>query len=129
MFDATPYRVEFIDGGAAVLLEPLTWRTTNTVIRVPAGFRTDGASVPALFWWLVGHPFSYSLLKSATLHDFELETGLAPAAVIHRRFYVSLRSRGNGRLRSSVCFLGAWAGEIRRRVTGKSAVVRDMPTV
>lgn len=125
MFDATPFRVEFIDGGAAVLLEPLTWRTTNTVLRVPVGFQTDGASIPSLFWWLVGHPFSYSLLKSATLHDYELETGTAPTAVIHRRFYASLRSRGNGLVRSSVCFLGAWAGEVRRRITSESAVRRD----
>jgi hypothetical protein len=128
MFDGAPFDVRFHDGGTVELLEPLTWRTSNTVIRVPVGFRTDGASVPAVFWWLVGHPFSYSLLKSATLHDFELETGYAPAAVVHRRFYVSLRSRGNGRVRSSVCFLGAWAGEIRRRLTGRSARRADVPT-
>lgn len=127
MFDDTPYRLQFVNAGLAVLLEPLVWRTSQTVIRVPAGFITDGASIPAVCWWLVGHPFSYSLLKSATLHDYELAAGVAPAAVIHCRLYASLRACGNGRVRSAVCFAGAWVGECRRRVRRAWGAWRDVP--
>lgn len=127
MFDDTPYRVQFLNGGSAVLLGALTWRTRNTFVRVPAGFVTDGASIPPLCWWLVGHPFSYSLLKAATLHDYELQLASAPPAVIHRRLYHALRSCGNGRVRAGVCFAGAWIGEGWRRVRRACRAVWDVP--
>jgi len=34
------------------------------------GFVTDGASIPAAFWLLVGHPFDPDYMCAALLHDF-----------------------------------------------------------
>ena len=33
------------------------------------GFSSDGASIPRLLWWLIGHPFLHSYLLAAVLHD------------------------------------------------------------
>jgi hypothetical protein len=42
-------------------------------IVVPAGFRTDGASVPRLLWWL-WPPFGGRYDQAATLHDYLYRT-------------------------------------------------------
>lgn len=43
---------------------------------VPAGFVTDGASIPWVFWALLGSPFSPRLMRAATAHDYLYREGL-----------------------------------------------------
>lgn len=73
-------------------LQPLPdgdhWRTTTRLtykhkaqgtvirVRVPAGFVTDGASIPRLLWSLVGHPLG-EYHPAAIVHD-ALYDGTAP---------------------------------------------------
>jgi len=38
-------------------------------IDVPKGFVCDGASIPRIFWSLVGHPLSGGPLRAAVIHD------------------------------------------------------------
>lgn len=40
----------------------------DVVYKVPAGFDTDFASIPQVFWWRVA-PFKANLVASAILHD------------------------------------------------------------
>ena len=39
-------------------------------VTVPPGFESDGASIPAPFWWLVGPPIRSNHLVPAVVHDF-----------------------------------------------------------
>lgn len=39
-------------------------------IAVPAGFETDGASIPAIFWPIFGPPLRSNHLPAAVVHDF-----------------------------------------------------------
>lgn len=41
--------------------------------RVPAGFISDGASIPRVFWWLIGHPLMGDYRRAALVHDFACE--------------------------------------------------------
>lgn len=54
------------------LLEPLVWEVddlgSGLIVEVPAGFVTDGASVPRLLWWLL--PMTGSYMRPAALHDY-----------------------------------------------------------
>lgn len=43
-------------------------------LSVPAGFRSDGASVPRFFWRLVFPPGDALALRAAILHDFIYRT-------------------------------------------------------
>ena len=43
-------------------------------LTVPAGFRSDGASVPRFFWRLVFPPGDALALRAAILHDFIYRT-------------------------------------------------------
>lgn len=41
----------------------------NQRIQVPEGFKTDGASIPRIFWTIVGHPMS-RYAQAAVVHDY-----------------------------------------------------------
>lgn len=49
-----------------------TWtdEAGSHLVQVPASYVTDGASVPRVFWSLVGHPLGKRTLPAAILHDF-----------------------------------------------------------
>jgi hypothetical protein len=63
----TTLRLEAEQPGYWVLLEPLIWDSKLTVI-VPKGFRTDLASIPRLFRWLLQQ--NGKSRRAAVLHDF-----------------------------------------------------------
>lgn len=54
---------------------------------VPAGFSTDGATVPRLFWALA-HPFGKGL-QAAVLHDWLLASSV-PRAIADREYHLAL---------------------------------------
>ena len=53
-------------GNVYTLLEPLRWGE----LTVPAGFESDGASVPRFFWRAVFPPGDAAALRAAILHDW-----------------------------------------------------------
>lgn len=80
------------------LLEPLTWEAEAGTIEIPAGFETDGASVPRFLWPFF--PLTGRYLRAAVLHDYLwtlLEAGaphvLAPTrAAADRQFLHAMRA-------------------------------------
>ena len=86
-----------------VLNEPLTWTDPDgTVITIPAGFTSDGASLPSSVWWLLGGKLSLEWISAAIVHDFSVVfyATTAPFAPSHRvaaeRFYRGIRADGMG---------------------------------
>ncbi len=57
-------------GNVYVLQEDLLFAD----LRVPAGFRSDGASVPRFFWRAVFPPGEAAALQAAILHDYVYRT-------------------------------------------------------
>ena len=55
--------------------------TANRGIEVDAGVYTDGASIPRLFWVIVGHPFEPDVIAAAFVHDMVYCAELFPRAV------------------------------------------------
>ena len=53
-------------GNVYTLLEPLYCRGLS----IPAGFKSDGASVPRLFWRVVFPPGDACALRAAIIHDY-----------------------------------------------------------
>lgn len=61
--------------GLYELVEPLnivytTDKDEILAVRVPAGYQTDGASIPRALWEEVGSPFSPEFMTAAIVHDF-----------------------------------------------------------
>ncbi len=51
-------------------------------ITVPAGFVTDGASIPRLAWRVVGPPIRGRYFRAAVVHDWMYHSGSAGSRVI-----------------------------------------------
>lgn len=68
----TPAKLEMLSDFKWKLLEPFEYRVgslkSNEVIRVPAGFVTDLASIPRLFWGIFPPHGEYA--KAAIIHDY-----------------------------------------------------------
>jgi hypothetical protein len=63
----------------ATLLSDVVYKSNDTIYRVPAGYVTDGASVPRALSWL--YPKYGAYLKAAIVHDW-LITDLLPTGEI-----------------------------------------------
>ena len=75
------------------LVEPLKYQGNTELFDVPVGFKTDFASVPTIFQWLI--PRSGRYTKAAVLHDHlwrkEPDLSRADADGIFRRAMADLR--------------------------------------
>jgi len=64
------------------VVEPLVYRGRSDTFVIPAGFRTDFASVPRVVVWLIPRFGRYTV--AAVLHDWLVTEGLATRAVSSR---------------------------------------------
>jgi hypothetical protein len=62
--------LRWVDGKKYVLLKEFTYiRDNGTVVTAPAGFRTDGASIPRSVWPIVFAPMGPAA-PAGVLHDY-----------------------------------------------------------
>lgn len=87
--------VEFLPDGRNVRIESgLSYTDPDgTVWDVPAGTETDGASVPAVFWFMYP-PFTGSYRYAAFVHDFYCQTKSRSWQATHLMFYYASRAAG-----------------------------------
>jgi hypothetical protein len=72
---------------------------------VPAGFQTDGASIPLFFQPLIGGPWTESYVKAAVVHDFYIRRSSVSAGAVHKVFYFALLAAGNSLGRAQEMYL------------------------
>lgn len=77
----------------------------SSVFVVPAGFSSDGASVPRALWWLCGDPMERPRLYAALLHDWLYTTGVVSRAEADAIYYAMLRHFGYSPMDASVNYL------------------------
>lgn len=78
------------------------------VLYVPKGFKSDGASVPRLFWRVVFPPLDNKSLKAAIFHDYIYRTDLGDwkRKEADRMFYYSLLWNGVPFTNATLAYLG-----------------------
>jgi hypothetical protein len=81
-FDSPPLTVRRASDQLWEVVEPLVYRGRRDTFVVPAGFRTDFASVPRVVVWLIPSFGRYT--PAAVLHDWLVTTGLDTGAVSSR---------------------------------------------
>ncbi|MCX8016371.1 MAG: DUF1353 domain-containing protein [Rhodocyclaceae bacterium] len=83
----TPAILEIVGANRWRLAEPFEYHVgaypSEEVVRVPAGFETDLASIPRLFWPILPPQGRYA--KAAILHDWLYALGPAGDAAARRR--------------------------------------------
>lgn len=114
-----PVRVEWTcDGRYMQLLEPLVYvDSCGRRWTAPAGYRTDGASIPRFFWRVIGSPFVGKYRRAAVIHDVYCSEGKKlkknkvligkdrKSPAIHKLFHEMMLTDGTSRLRARVMYL------------------------
>ena len=85
-----------------------TWRLlacyTIDGVTIPAGFESDGATVPRFLWWYV--PPTGPHLPAVLIHDYLYKHAIGTKAAADDAFYRVLRQSGVGYLKSRLMYWG-----------------------
>ena len=85
----------------------------SETILVPEGFVTDGASIPRIFWRLIGSPFQPRYMRAALVHDFLYKNGLLTRRKADDIFRAFLLADEVGRVLASVMWIALRVGGSR----------------
>ena len=69
-----------------------TWGNKTYII--PAGFMFDGASIPRIFWSLIGYPLESEFRVAALIHDWCYRTRCVSFMDANKLFLRRLKSQG-----------------------------------
>jgi Protein of unknown function (DUF1353) len=72
----------------------------------PAGYVTNGASIPPSLWAVVGGPFDGPYRDAAVLHDYYCEAKLRSSDDTHRMYYEAAVARGTSENIASTMYAG-----------------------
>lgn len=61
---------------------------------VPAGATVNGASIPRIFWSLIGGPFEGLYRNASVVHDYYCDVQLRSYREVHRVFYEAMLASG-----------------------------------
>lgn len=92
------------------LLEPLVFHQTRgqRSWTAPTGTYTDGASIPQIFWSVIGGPFEGKYRDAAVNHDYECCAKQHPWQDVHRMFYDGMMARGLEFWRASLMYFAVY---------------------
>ena len=91
------------------IIKPLAdgrWMLVEDFHGIPAGFTTDGASVPRFLWRVLGPPMEADTVGPSIEHDYDYETGRIPRFEADCKYYRNLRRDGVRAIRASLYWLG-----------------------
>jgi hypothetical protein len=96
---------------------------------IPRGYVYDGASIPRIFWFLIGSPFEPVFAAAALVHDWFYLTHLVPRAVADECLYQLLRACGVGTVRAHIiwaavrsCAGFAWTNNVKDTIELKRII-------
>ncbi len=75
------------------------WELVQDWGHIPAGFVTDGGSIPRWLWRICGHPLEAPTVVAYIEHDYEYQERTACRRIVDRRFRGRLKTLGVGWLR------------------------------
>lgn len=104
------------------LLEDFAFKDPECrVWAVPKGAIVDGASIPRVFWTVIGGPFDGPYRDGSVVHDYYCKVRTAPSEQVHEMFYHALLANGVDSNTAALMFYAVrWFGprwEILKAVT------------
>lgn len=115
-----PVRTQWCEDGLhMVVLDELTYTDPDgRVWKVPAGFVTDGASIPNEFWGIIGSPFTGKYRVAAVFHDAAYATLGSGKGACDNMLFEAMLELGCERWRADAIYEGV-------RLGGKSSYDDD----
>lgn len=122
----TPHDVSFQDAPCIIPIKGFLFKTCsdmhvyvdNSLIVVPAGYKTDLASIPRVFWNILP-PQQANFIAPAILHDYLYATGYASRKYDDDVLYSALRSQGTMWITANVMWLGVRCGGSKHYATSE----------
>lgn len=94
---------------------------------VPSGTVVDGASIPRVFWTIVGSPFTGNYRKASVIHDYFCEGMSRPWQEVHRVFFDAQLVEGNNLYHAKLLYAAVYAwGPRWETVNGRPTRTRDI---
>ena len=75
-------------------LENIEFSLAGVTYTIPAGFECDGASIPRLFWRIIGPPISCDYIDEAIKHDWLYRVQTESRLTTDRIFFHELGKKG-----------------------------------
>lgn len=83
------------DGRHMTLVAPFEFVDTDgTSWPVPKGMMTDGASIPQIFWSVMGGPYEGKYRDAAVIHDYYCDVRIRSWQTVDRMFYDAMIASG-----------------------------------
>ena len=110
-FSGTPKTEWLEDGRLMRLLEDFSYYGPDgKTWTAKKGDKTDGASIPQAFWWLIGGPFEGRYRNAAIVHDSECAADPHRNGwrEVHRMFYNASRAGGVSETKAKIMFMAVY---------------------
>jgi hypothetical protein len=88
---------------------------------VPAGYVTNGASIPASLWGIVGGPFDGPYRDAAVIHDYYCEAKSRTSDETHEMYYEAAIARGTSEAIAKTMYAGILLGGPTWQIAPKKA--------
>lgn len=109
-FTSLPPLTEWLDDGRSMQLKrPFGYVSRNEQEwNVPIDTIVDGASIPRVFWSLIGGPFEGSYRNASIVHDYFCCIRTKPWADVHRMFHDAMLCSGVPSLKARIMFYAVY---------------------
>ena len=104
----TYWRIEWDSerGDVIVLVTPLTFTFKGTEYEIPAGYESDGMSVPRFFWRVLSPKINGKTLIPSVIHDYMYENHIGTRAEADAFYEDNLVEKGFGKVKSWLVWCG-----------------------
>jgi hypothetical protein len=97
------------DGRNMELTQPFKYVDSHSVEwPVPARTRVDGASIPSVFWSIIGAPYTGKYRDASVIHDYYCQTHSRHWKAVHKVFYDGMLARGVDPLQAKIMYLAVY---------------------
>jgi len=109
-YDGLPAQVAMLaDGRTARLLAPIAYvQPSGEQWPVDKGSMLDGASIPKIFWSLIGGPFEGRYRDASIVHDHYCSSRDRPWRAVHRMFYEAMRCSGVAPAKAKIMYYAVY---------------------
>jgi hypothetical protein len=97
------------DGRNMELEQPFKYIDSHSVEwPVPAHTRVDGASIPSVFWSIIGAPYTGKYRDASVIHDYYCQTHSRHWKAVHKVFYDGMLARGVDPIQAKIMYLAVY---------------------
>ncbi len=97
------------DGRTMELMQSFAYVDSHDVSwPVPSGVRVDGASIPSVFWSIIGAPYTGKYREASVIHDYYCATKSRHWKAVDRVFLDGMLARGVDPIKAELMYLAVY---------------------